>query len=738
MGINIDNKISDEDRQAVKNGNSGVAGGFSEQDLDDFFDGSDDIFKDFDIGADSAVGSTGSDGGSNEVKWGGDAAQYNQNQQTNTGNKTKTDEAIDKLFDEAVDLSKDSVSVLKQMVKGIKYRTLDDYGYLATVHIETGAKIAIAGVAVAVISAAIGLGNPVIMLGVNTTVCGVTLLAVGMSALFISANLIQNGVSIGCEKEDIPDLNNGKEDVDSEGFGGIWDDMFDDDADEYNGDGDFEDLDSDFDSSDDFDMFDSSESQSNMMSMFDTGEEDLEDKLNNALDNVNENSVLTRKYLVDTFKSMLPLSSPGFHDKKQIDNDSDQFITIEAICLKALSNLVNCDITEVNSNADRIYETDFSYEIYLKRIKKLSNLTSIEREIEAYFRESSADLAVTAKVDIEGDFYKIIVSKGDTEIVTLGDVLNCQEYYDKFIDEHNRLPLIYGIDEIGNIYMGDGKLCDSTMIAGKQRSGKSWYLLGMLACLMMFNTPEQVQFVIIDPKDTALFKTVSWMPHVAGLHTAKNILEVLDDIINNEGEYRKKLLKNNNADTIWELWDKGIQIPVLYICIDEYISALDYLGERSKELNEKLLVIKTQFPSQGIRVIFIPHRATGVVDKTNRATTSLKVAVRTDLEDTIDTIGEPKWKRPLINPGDMAMRAPGMIKAEFMRGVTLGRSDSENRDIIETAAKAFYKMGVDMPDMSRMPIACNRNAEEIKAELSGESVREQYNANSIYSILEED
>ena len=146
------------------------------------------------------------------------------------------------------------------------------------------------------------------------------------------------------------------------------------------------------------------------------------------------------------------------------------------------------------------------------------------------------------------------------------------------------------------------------------------------------------------------------------------------------------------CDTIWELWDKGVKLPLIYVCIDEYITAQNDLGDRAKELNEKLLVIKTQFPSQGIRVIFVPHRATGVVDKTNRATTSLKVAVGTDLDDTIDTIGE-KWDRPLINPGDMALRAPSMMKAQFMRGVALARSDEENRKVIELAAKAYYKNG---------------------------------------------
>ena len=65
----------------------------------------------------------------------------------------------------------------------------------------------------------------------------------------------------------------------------------------------------------------------------------------------------------------------------------------------------------------------------------------------------------------------------------------------------------------------------------------------------------------------------------------------------------------------------------------------------------------------------------------------------------------------------MALRAPSMMKAQFMRGVALARSDEENRKVIELAAKAYYKMGVDIPDMSRMPIACNRNSRRYKSRI---------------------
>ena len=731
MGIDISNKVSDEDRQAVLNDASSNT--LSDEEIDDFFDSTDDLFGDFNFGGDagteSNINSTNSDSG---VQWGNVNNSSNQNNGVSTQNKTKTDELFDKALEGTAEVSKNIFGILKQLKSSLKYRTIDDYGYLATLELKTGALLSIIGFGLLLILLICRV-NKFIMTTVNIGVCGIIMASIGIAALYISAYLAARGIDIGEPYAEADDLSSQSADsIDS--FDNAWDDIFDDDEQEedYNLDEESDEDDSWLDDA----LEESNESEKrNMISMFDCEQDELDS--DSILNNISENAVLTRKYLVDTFKSILPLSSPTFHDKREIAQDTNDFINIEAICLKAISNILNCDISEIASRADRMYETDFCYEIYIQRVKRLKNIKALEKEIEAYFRSDSTDYAVKATVDIEGDFYKIVVSKGETKTVTIGDVLGRPEYYEMFIDEHMRIPMIYGMTELGDISIGDGKACDSTLIAGKQRSGKSWYLLSMLMCLMLFNAPELVQMILIDPKDTALFKVISWMPHVAGLHTSKNILNVLDDIINNEGAYRKKLLKDNMCDTIWELWDKGVKLPLIYVCIDEYITAQNDLGDRAKELNEKLLVIKTQFPSQGIRVIFVPHRATGVVDKTNRATTSLKVAVGTDLDDTIDTIGE-KWDRPLINPGDMALRAPSMMKAQFMRGVALARSDEENRKVIELAAKAYYKMGVDIPDMSRMPIACNRNSDAIRAELSGTSIREQYNANSIYSILEED
>ena len=137
--------------------------------------------------------------------------------------------------------------------------------------------------------------------------------------------------------------------------------------------------------------------------------------------------------------------------------------------------------------------------------------------------------------------------------------------------------------------------------------------------------------------------------------------------------------------------------------------------------------------------MFVPHRATGVVNKTNRTMLQFTAAVRSDTEDVKDTLGINKWDRALTKPGDIAVKSSQTKTATYVRGAALTTTDGENTKLIETAAKAFYKMGVDLPDMTCMRVACNRDEKWIKKELGGDTNRIQYdttNANHVFDNIQ--
>lgn len=653
--------------------------------------------------------------------FGGFGAQPQQQQQQAQPDK------MDAVVDASVDLAKDFGSVLGEMFHSIKLRNADDFGYLSRNLIMAGAGFVVAGIALSLVGFAGQIGVLKFFgFSHNLVFCGALSLCSGIIGMGTSALVL---MKVGGEiaendnvdsLQDIPDSDDNHTQEYSDNIDDILNDLFQDEDDSG-----FMDDTSELQEDEPEEQGESLELEEDEVPEMDPGPLDLTD----ALDNIRDNQVISRETLFNTFKPLFPTNTRGFSDVTEIEPDSDVFNTLETYCIKALAILANCEEEEVNSELCSAKENYFSYELRLKRINKVKRTDMLATEIENYMRSSSDDDSVNATVSIEGDFYKIIVTKGVTAVVTFGDVFQQQYCCDFFLNTKNQLPMIAGINELGEVMLEDAKIFDTMMIAGKPRSGKSWYVLGVLASLMLFNSPESVQFIIVDPKGSHLFKTLALMPHVCGLHDDSHILDILDDIINVEAPRRKELLDAHEVDDIWGLRKKGVMLPVLYLVIDEYMSVLGNLGkDRKEEFDTKIKILISQLPSLGIRLIFVPHRAMGVVDKTNRTMIQFAAAVRANVDDVKDTLSIQKWSRALTNQGDVAIKSSSMKNAMFVRGAALTTSDESNSTFIETAAKAFYKMGVDLPDMSTMRFAVNRDENAIREQLVGNGNRIQYDA----------
>lgn len=648
-------------------------------------------------------------------------------------NQVKED-AFGKLYDNSVDAAKSLYNIVVDLIKSVRTRTADDLGYLSTQLIKYGAIISTVSIIVGIFGSIVGFAMikfsalPSTMMIAGMITLSIGLISMGVaSAAITRANTSVSNTSL----DDLPDASSFSEfedatDVVNDSIGAQLDDLFSledlDDLDEILG----EDV-------DDIESNSTSEEED----VFIPTDEDLPPiDYAEALENIRENQLISREILVNTFIPMLPINTPKFADKKLLNSSDDAYISIRICVLKALARVTGTDLNTVESEIESIEDSFYSYTIMASRINKCNKLDEIAREVERYLRDDSSDTSVNATVTIEGDSYKIIVTKGETAVVTFGDAFKQSYVKDFYMNTKNKLPMIQGIDELGRVLLADAKAFDTMLVAGKPRSGKSWYVLSILMSLMMFNTPEDVQFVIVDPKESYMFKTLSLMPHVCGLHDNKRILQILDDIIEKEAPRRKKLFKDHRVDDIWALRDKGIKLPILYIVIDEYITVRTDLGDDYKELDRRLQVLISQLPSQGIRLLFVPHRATGIVDKTNRTMIQYAAAVKANNDEIIDTLDIKKWTRPLVNPGDIAIKSSKVPDGAYVRGAALTTSDGKNTELIENIAKAFYKMGVEIPDMGEaMSIACNRDENYVREELSLNGKIIQYDANNIFDEL---
>ena len=455
--------------------------------------------------------------------------------------------------------------------------------------------------------------------------------------------------------------------------------------------------------------------------------------------------LINRAYLVDLFKPYLMISIPDFSKEEHIESGSERFKDAETLLLSAYASGAGKNQEDVSTSVylDSMVETLFSYTFMLKRSNTIRiTIDKLRDEVESYFRSDVVDPtnpdAGTVSADIVKvkDYFRISVTKPNLNaIVSLGDCLQRKDIVDFFKDTKNILPIVAGITDNGTPVTDDIKKYDSVMIAGKQRSGKSWYVTSLVMQLQLFNTPEDVQFLYIDPKETYLFKSLSTMPHCCGLHSHHRILDIMDDIIKKEAPRRKKLLLDNGCDTIWALRDKGIRLPVLYIVIDEYLTIDGYLGDSIKELQSQMREIMSQYPYLGIRLLFIPHRAQGVVEKTARQLISYACAVKTEKEVIEETLSTTGWTRKLTMPGDIAMRLGSNVL--YVRGAALESSDEKTTEFIRQIAKSFYKMGVEIPDMTSIGCGYNRNEEKIREDLEFSGVNKlQYDANRLNEELD--
>lgn len=648
---------------------------------------------------------------------------FGQPQQT----QPKGPDTLDKVMDAAGTSMKSIGKILLDLIKSVKNRTADDWGLYSRNVIITSGVVAGAGIVLGIIGLAgnikpIKFGGLPLQLFISAMLLfGTGLIGISIAALRIASNSSYLKESI----EQIPDVTINNSDAD-----------------------DIEIVDDEEESLDDIlgDLFSSDDFTNEEVNTFEPKEEikpnDNTVDYKEILDNVQAKvPMLSREVLFNTFKPFFPTNTTGFAERRRIPEDSDEFATIETLCLKALAAAAKTDLENIESQLEEAIETYFCYELRMKRVKGLNKLDDIAREMVAYFRESSTDASVTSQVDIEGDMYKIIINKGIQAIVTFGDIFTLPKVVDFYKNTKNILPCVAGITEGGEPVLVDAKYYDTVLIAGKQRSGKSWYLLSLLISMMLFNTPEDVVFLIIDPKESNLFKTLALMPHVCGLHSDTHVLEILDDVIRKEGARRKKLLADHQCDTIWALRNRaGIKLPVLYIVIDEVMTVLANLKDKEKEFFDLINVIISQLPSQGIRIMMVPHRAQGVVDKTTRSLITYTAAIRAENEVVLETLGIKKWDRPLINPGDVALKLQDVGKEFYVKGVAVTLEDEDNTEFIRNVAKAYYKMGVEVPDMRTLGSGYNGDENYIREalRLEADSTKVQFDIDDVSDINDSD
>ncbi|MDQ1278540.1 MAG: segregation ATPase FtsK/SpoIIIE, family [Thermodesulfobacteriota bacterium] len=268
----------------------------------------------------------------------------------------------------------------------------------------------------------------------------------------------------------------------------------------------------------------------------------------------------------------------------------------------------------------------------------------------------------------------------EREAVHLRDVLDSQ----KFSESRIKLPIALGVDIMGSPVINDLARMPHLLIAGTTGSGKSVSLNAMICSILFKATPEEVKFLMIDPKRIEL-SAYEGIPHL--LHPVvvdpKKAAQVLKWAVE-EMERRYTIISAIGGKSI-EAYNKQAEkeknprLPYIVIVIDELA---DLMLVAPRNVEESLARIAQMARAAGIHLIIATQRPsvdviTGVIKANFPTRISFQVSSKVDSRTILDQLGA----EALLGAGDMLFIPPGTSKLTRIHGAFV--ADREIKRVVE-------------------------------------------------------
>jgi S-DNA-T family DNA segregation ATPase FtsK/SpoIIIE len=375
-----------------------------------------------------------------------------------------------------------------------------------------------------------------------------------------------------------------------------------------------------------------------------------------------ENRRQRRRYRVPPSSLLLPASERGTYDPAELRQLGGQ------ICSKFAEFGVKGSIVQINPGpVVTTYEFKPDPGIKYSRIVQLSEDLCLALECESILVER---IPGKSTVGIE-------VPNRNREIISLRE---CIEVPD-FAENPSFLTMALGKDISGRIRVADLAAMPHLLVAGSTGSGKSVLINTMVMSILMKATPEQVRFIMVDPKTVELGLYVD-IPHlltpvITDMKKASNALKnatremerrlklLAEYGVRNIDQYNRKIRRiRETADD--ETADSLNTLPYVVIIIDELADLMILEGRAIEEAITRLaqmsravgihLILATQRPSVDV--------ITGLIKANIPARISFRLATRVDSRTILDSMGA----EALLGRGDMLFLPPGTARMIRLHG----------------------------------------------------------------------
>jgi S-DNA-T family DNA segregation ATPase FtsK/SpoIIIE len=355
------------------------------------------------------------------------------------------------------------------------------------------------------------------------------------------------------------------------------------------------------------------------------------------------------------------------------------------------------------------------YELYPARGVRVDKISSLERDLARATRAERINILAP----IPGkDTVGIEIANSKKVKVTLREILESDEW----TQTKHRIPIVLGKDVYGKIILGDMAQMPHGLVAGTTGSGKSVCINAIIASILFKFSPDDLRFVMIDPKVVEM-QMYNALPHLVMpvVTDPKKVLLALRWVVN-EMETRYKIFakvgvrnvtgfnvrpkaktqqeldleneteesvdarrqsKEPDPPTIAVPRDDDLVIPekmsYIVVIIDELA---DLMQTAPADVESAIARITQMARAAGIHMIVATQTpradiVTGVIKANIPTRIAFQVASALDSRVILDENGAER----LLGQGDMFYRPPGTSRLIRSQGVLV--TDDEIRQLVE-------------------------------------------------------
>ncbi|CAM3147184.1 DNA translocase FtsK [Paenibacillus lupini] len=285
----------------------------------------------------------------------------------------------------------------------------------------------------------------------------------------------------------------------------------------------------------------------------------------------------------------------------------------------------------------------------------------------------------------------IEVPNMEVSVVTMREVMETTTFH----NAPSKLSIAFGRDISGQPIIGNLARMPHLLVAGATGSGKSVCINGIITSILYKAAPDEVKFLMVDPKMVEL-NVYNGIPHLLApvvTDPRRAALALKKIVVEMEKRYElfsKSATRNIEGYNALMAENPKALLPYIVVIVDELA---DLMMVASNDVEDSIARLAQMARAAGIHLIIATQRPsvdviTGVIKANIPSRIAFGVSSQVDSRTILDMVGAEK----LLGRGDMLYLPVGMSKPIRVQGAFL--SDQEVEALVEYArgqAEAEYK-----------------------------------------------